>query len=252
MVFFVSSQGSNTPSFNDHVLLWPALTLGNIGQLCIDLIINTYGFERVGYIYDENIIPVVGNDTYTTNKGVMSTAVEVYQLASTKITIVQQRSPIIAGRYTKFSNNLYKWFNDSQFSQLLFISSTNANKRIDSQLSGNQLRYVISQSINNESLGKLKSLSIPEMETQGQIVIDGQVQLLSDRLTGLARDMKDLVSDKFLALVLFCSEGDNTADAINVARFVSQYIGLPSKDQFEIPSSWNLMQGPAVDQSLFF
>ena len=42
----------------------PTVSFGNVGQLAADLVISTLWMERVGYIYHESIIPVVGNNPF--------------------------------------------------------------------------------------------------------------------------------------------------------------------------------------------
>ena len=40
------------------------MSVGNIGQLAVDLIIASLGMEKIGYFYDRSLLPVVGNDPY--------------------------------------------------------------------------------------------------------------------------------------------------------------------------------------------
>lgn len=42
----------------------PALSIGNVGQLAVDLLVSSTGAERVGYLDDPNLLPCVGNDAY--------------------------------------------------------------------------------------------------------------------------------------------------------------------------------------------
>lgn len=42
----------------------PALSIGNVGQLAVDLLIASTRAERVGYLDDPNVLPCVGNDAY--------------------------------------------------------------------------------------------------------------------------------------------------------------------------------------------
>jgi len=88
------SQSKNPVSFQKSTLILPLLTLGNVGQLSVDLIVSTFSFEKIGLLDSEYVIPLIGNDTFTANgTGVLSTAVEVFQKPG--ITIVQQRAPVI-------------------------------------------------------------------------------------------------------------------------------------------------------------
>ena len=42
----------------------PALSIGNVGQLAVDLLISSTRTERIGYLDDPYVLPCVGNDAY--------------------------------------------------------------------------------------------------------------------------------------------------------------------------------------------
>ncbi|KAF2068665.1 hypothetical protein CYY_010010 [Polysphondylium violaceum] len=266
--FYKASNIKDNVSFKDNILIWPALTLGNVGQLSIDLLICTYKFERVGFIVDSNILPIVGNDTYTPKgQGVLSTSIEVYKSKEYQnVTLVQQRSPVIQGHIPIFAKNLMNWSTSQQFKEILFVASTNANKRIDSQLTGNQLRFIKSNTISNETLDKIKLNNIPEMEVQFEQA--GEIVQLSNRLTGLGKELYNLCNNQqdtnttstqntpFLCFNLFCSEGDNTMESMAMAHTLAVYLDIcknpTEKIPFVTPPSWALLYGPSFDQSLYF
>lgn len=43
----------------------PALSIGNVGQLAVDLLISSLEAEKIGCLDDPNVLPCVGNDAYT-------------------------------------------------------------------------------------------------------------------------------------------------------------------------------------------
>jgi hypothetical protein len=43
----------------------PTLSVGKVGGLTVDLLAATYGLPRVGWLEDENVLPVASNDTLT-------------------------------------------------------------------------------------------------------------------------------------------------------------------------------------------
>ncbi|KAK5577065.1 hypothetical protein RB653_002002 [Dictyostelium firmibasis] len=262
--FFYSIDNSSI-SFKNHTLIWPSLTLGNIGQLTIDVLICSFEFKRIGFIADENIVPIIGNDCFTTldsNNGIMSTSIEVYQSSIfPSITLVQQRSPIIDGRIPNFSENLLNWISAEQFKEILFLSSSNANKRVDSQLTGSQVRFIKSENVDKKTISKLSEMNIPEMELTVQSP-EGETIQLSNRLTGLAKEIYSIINNNnnkynvsFLCLNLFCSEGYNTNEALQMSNLIYNFIknqDSSSTPQLKTPSCWKLLQGPTFDQSLFF
>lgn len=135
--------------------LWqPALTIGNVGQLAIDALIVTMEVPLVGYLEDEEVLPVVGNDAFAVSgNGVLSTALEVYYRpgdANRKepaVTLLQQRAPVVhARRNGAFVERLKKEFIDTfKFGKVVLLMSADASRRIDSQLIGTQVRKWESQ-----------------------------------------------------------------------------------------------------------
>lgn len=50
------------------ILFWnfqPALSIGNVGQLAVDLLISSLKAEKIGYLDEPNVLPCVGNDAYS-------------------------------------------------------------------------------------------------------------------------------------------------------------------------------------------
>lgn len=48
------------------LLCQPAVAVGNVGQLAVDLIVSTLNMSRVGFIHTDCLIPMAGNNPYTT------------------------------------------------------------------------------------------------------------------------------------------------------------------------------------------
>lgn len=44
----------------------PAVSIGNIAQLSVDVLICTYHLSKIGYFHDPNVLPVVGVDALMT------------------------------------------------------------------------------------------------------------------------------------------------------------------------------------------
>lgn len=49
-----------------YLLFQPAVSVGNVGQLAIDLIISTLNMSKIGYFYTDCLVPMVGNNPYAT------------------------------------------------------------------------------------------------------------------------------------------------------------------------------------------
>ena len=69
---------SFNPPFRPLVPSQPCVSVGNVAQLTVDLLINTLKLVRVGYLDDDSLLPLVGNDAFdhTRPAGHMHTAGE--------------------------------------------------------------------------------------------------------------------------------------------------------------------------------
>jgi len=236
--------------FRDNALLLPALTLGNVGQLAIDLLVSTTSATRVGFIEDAHVIPVAGNDTFSFDQGKLSTSIEVFQLPHKRITFVQQRSPVIRGHNRAFAKNLIEWIKTSSFREIILMVSADASYRSDAQLFGQQLRYVITPKLEHSHVpALLSSLHIPPLEATSFDVVFKKGSVTE----GIFEECKQSLL-AFLALALFVAEGDNIPDSVTLCEWVNKYLNIidtPGPIEWKQPNSWNLIQGTPVDASLF-
>nr|XP_029508651.1 proteasome assembly chaperone 2 [Oncorhynchus nerka] len=96
-MMFVAAECTPT-SFKDFTLIMPAISVGNVGQLAVDLIVSTLNMCRVGYIHTDCLIPMAGNNPYATfaeNANDLSTNAEVYSSPELRLAVLQIRTPII-------------------------------------------------------------------------------------------------------------------------------------------------------------
>ncbi|RUP44003.1 hypothetical protein BC936DRAFT_150088 [Jimgerdemannia flammicorona] len=94
---FVPIPSFNPAALAGSTLILPSVSIGNVPQLTTDLLVNTFGLNRVGFLHDETVIPIAGAREETQGAGV-TVAIEVFQSADRKWTVVQQRAPLIKVR----------------------------------------------------------------------------------------------------------------------------------------------------------
>lgn len=46
------------------MIIQPALSIGNVGQLAVDLLVSSMRAARIGYLDDPFILPCIGNNAY--------------------------------------------------------------------------------------------------------------------------------------------------------------------------------------------
>ncbi|KAM3857984.1 proteasome assembly chaperone 2 [Diretmus argenteus] len=253
------------PSFKDFTLVMPAIAVGNVGQLAVDLIVSTLKMSRVGYIHTDCLIPMVGNNPYftcTEDAEELHTAAEVFTAAEMKLAVLQIRAPIVQTRSKKFRQLMVSWIKSSGFSRTVVLSSSHAYQRDDQQLQGSPLRYLVTPALQKVSGDALKELGWREMERVSPFpgLTDGSTEprlyIPGGGITkGLFTD--SCAEDLSLAVVLvFCSEGDNIPDAFVLVNHLNDWLHLldnPSQgpNKWKIPASWKLLFGSGIPPALF-
>lgn len=261
---FIPSQDSPA-AFKGFTLVMPAVAVGNVGQLAVDLIVSTLNLSRVGYFHTDCLIPMAGNNPYSCRKEdaeELHTPAEVYTAAELKLAVLQIRAPIIQTRSKKFRQQLVSWIKASGFSRTVVLSSSHAYLRDDKQLQGNSLRYLITPSLLTASADALKELGWTEMERMPAfpgIDSDAEPRLCipgGGITKGLYTD--SCAEDLPLAvLLLFCSEGDNIPDAFTLVNHLNDWLHLldnqreKPNSQWKIPTSWSLLFGSGIPSPLF-
>ncbi|XP_034561490.1 proteasome assembly chaperone 2 [Notolabrus celidotus] len=261
---FISSQNS-PPSFKDFTLVMPAVAVGNVGQLAVDLMVSTLNMKRVGHIHTDCLIPMAGNNPYATSSEEVEelhTPAEVYTAADLKLAVLQIRAPIIQTKSKKFRQLLVTWIKASGFSRTVVLSSSHAYQRDDQQMQGTALRYLVTPSLLKLSADTFKELSWREMErvqafpgvtdvnTEPRLYIPGGGITKGLYTDSCAEDLPLAV------LLLFCSEGDNIPDAFTLINHLNDWLHLldsPSQqpNKWKIPTSWSLLFGSGIPPALF-
>ncbi|XP_029370406.1 proteasome assembly chaperone 2 [Echeneis naucrates] len=261
---FIPSDNS-PPSFKDFTLVMPAVAVGNVGQLAVDLIVSTLNMKRVGYIHTDCLIPMAGNNPYATCKEdakALHTPAEVYTAPELKLAVFQIRAPIIQAKSKKFRQMVVSWIKASKFSRTIILSSSHAYQRDDRQLEGTTLRFLVTPSLLKTSADALKELGWKEMErvsafpgltdanTEPRLCIPG-----GGITKGLYQD-SCLEGLSLAVLLLFCSEGDNIPDAFTLVNHLNDWLHLldnPGQEssKWKIPTSWSLLFGSGIPPALF-
>lgn len=263
---FVASDSKDL-DFREFSLILPAVSVGNVGQLAVDLLISTLALPQVGYIYTECFVPMTGSNPYagTADDAVeLSINAEVYSLSEKKLAVLQIRSPVLQNKSKEFRHMILSWIKQSGFSKVVLLSSSHAYQCDDQQLLGTPLRYLMTPDLHNIVQETLQSLSWKELEkiaafpgvdeTERKICIPGG---------GFTKCLfQDSCSEgiPMAVLLIFCSEGDNIPDAFALVNYLNEWLhlvehtGSTSSDssvQWTVPSSWKLLFGSGLPPFIF-
>ncbi|CAI5779773.1 Proteasome assembly chaperone 2 [Podarcis lilfordi] len=274
---FVSCDGSACPDFKGFMLLMPAVSVGNVGQLAVDLVISTVGMSKVGYFYTDCLVPMVGNNPYATteeNTTELCTNAEVYAAPSKQLAVLQIRSLFIKNKYRSFCQTLLSWVKSCSFAKIVLLSSSHAYQRNDQQLHGTSLRYLLSSAVEKAVGDQMQRLNRRELEQTAAFpgVTDEKVfHIPGGGITKLLFTESCTKGIPMIVLLKFCSEGDNIPDALALADYLNEWLQLtanqvkvcqptvnmescssPAKSsRWKIPSSWKLLYGSGLPPALF-
>lgn len=145
----------NNEQWKDYTLVLPSICHCHVGQLAVDTLINTLHMKSVRVLDWKCVEPVIAFDPYDlTKQENLAFGIEVYEEPKSKLLVIQQRGSIISGKRQEFVDELLKFFKSQQLKEIIVLTAFNAVERNDSQLNGDQFRY-LSTNFNGNQLGWL-------------------------------------------------------------------------------------------------
>ncbi|KAK6916505.1 Proteasome assembly chaperone 2 [Dillenia turbinata] len=266
-------------------LIMPALSIGNVGQLAVDLLVASTRAERIGYLDDPYVVPCVGNDAYgPLPVGELALPLEAYESSSNGLALVQQRSPILKGRMIEFAKNFADFVAARGKKHVIVLSSLDFSRwqKVDMS-SGLQMYYLSSVNADGtdeacERLGwkrleeynpahkkweYLRTLAEGNPQQEESSYFEGEGEDKDEDyypslpFASLFSCLK-AKGLKVTCLLCYCSEGDNMSDAFQLAEAACKLVGLNPRNfngnaegGWLIPFSWQTVYGPPPDMSIF-
>ncbi|KAI3448070.1 hypothetical protein Pfo_004735 [Paulownia fortunei] len=280
MEFYLEEGKQLNP--NCSTLILPSLSIGNVGQLAVDLLISSLKADKIGYLDDPNVLPCVGNDAYSPSPlGKLALPLEAYESSSSALTLVQQRSPVIKGMMIAYAKNMANFAAANGKKHVVILSSLDFGRwRNVDMSSGLQIYYLSSSNVDGtdadcESLGwnRLQDYNpaqrtwkyLDALSEEGSVPDENfPFEELGDEDYYPSLPFAALFSCfkakglKVTCLLCYCSEGDNIPEAFYMAEATSKLVGL-SQNEFQgngagkwiTPFSWQSVYGPPADMTLF-
>lgn len=230
------------------VLLIPTVSVANVPQFCTDLLIHTLGFEKVVTLSDKYLYSFASPVDYIASRGPkegVSLALECHLSKDKKITLLQQRSPILPGFVSQHVTEvLLPFIKSGKFSQVILIDLIDA--AFSSQNFPGDIRRYKSDANLSESL---HGLSLSDEKTEPLSAACAQ----SSYSTTLIQGLQNVSPLSYIAMYVY--EGDNFYDAHCLAAEISRILQL-NVTKWEVPVSWSGMYGDrpipsAVEEGLY-
>jgi len=258
-------------------LVLPALSVGNAGQLAVDLLICRTAI-KAGYLEEPHVLPCVGNDPFGPSAdGDLAVALEVYEDAQQNISIIQQRAPVIKGTMMKYARNVANWAAQEGVKEVIILSGLDSGKRQRNEINVPQIQYISTANEDGsdercEQLG-WKRLEQYSPSSEAWQLLDHEARAADDSLSSEVpvtdemyfpgQPFASLLSCckaqglKVVCVLCFCAEGDNVPDAFLIADGLHRFLNAGRKDllgagvTWKIPISWTTVYGPPPDDTMF-
>ncbi|KAH7461921.1 hypothetical protein KRP22_007489 [Phytophthora ramorum] len=269
--------------FANHTVLLPAVSNANLGQLTLDLLINTLlqngkAFDvqltRVGHLLSEAAPPIAGGAAFATQQPQsLCLNLEVYQSKEKKITIIQQRAPVLPGRAQTFIRELVDWAVTSKVATLGVVAGCDDMLRHDPNMMSRPIRTIFSadaaqldEAFLSRFEGLTTSTSAEGAQEASEAPSSSADQWAPIRGAGLAPLLHAQCDEQklpFIAWVMPCAEGNNVPDAAAMATQLVRSLRILPKQlaadpspappmlPFAFPPSWNQLFGRGPDVSLY-
>jgi len=244
------------------VLVMPAVGLGNVGQIAIDILLNTIkgdagppNVEKVARIASDYVLPMAGNDPLDLaaheKPGTMCSSLELFNIRDSELSILQIRAPIVEGCQEKFASELQAWTKEKGFSKIVMIGAGDASANFEEEVMLRKLRYLASENFSKDVLqSKLAGQSIEPLKMEA-----GQPSPLvkAGLLSRMHKVCNETDSVPFLGLILFCKEGSNVVEGMLMAAALNSALDVIPKTSktFSLPETFRFMDGANHDVSLF-
>ncbi|XP_021573493.1 proteasome assembly chaperone 2-like [Carlito syrichta] len=228
-MFFLFME--SVPNLTGFTLLMPAVSVGNVGQLAIDLIISMLNMSKIGYLYTDCLVPIVGNNPYATgeeNSIELSINAEVYSLSSRKLMALQLRPIFIKYKTKPVCERLLSWVKGTSCARVIVLSSSHSYQRNDLQLRSPPFRYLLTPPMQKNVQNKMKSLNWEEMEKSPCIhEINGSEFCIRIPRGGITKALCDENCSKDIqmaVLLKFFSETDNIPTALGLVEYLNEWL----------------------------
>ncbi|PAA61264.1 hypothetical protein BOX15_Mlig003375g1, partial [Macrostomum lignano] len=236
----LSDKSIGPGKWSDYTCVLPSVSVGNVGQLAADLIISSGRLYSVGYWHSASLTPVCGPGPFG---GPPCTAAELWESEQRRIVVLQLRSPVLACRRRRFLDEACSLIAECGFARVLLLASAWDSSRREPSCPS--LGLAGSPGWPNPAP---EGLEFEPLEPERRLSGVGLAGPLFRRLAADSRPTGTALA------CLFCSEGDNSGHAGQLAEAAAAILGQPGLAPVPgrpLPSSWRLLYGSRPVEGLY-
>lgn len=241
-------------NFKDCTMIFPSVSVGNVGQLAVDLLIAKLKPRKIGLIWHSAIMPMVGGDPYNFSDPSLTISAELFYSEQNKLVIFQIRSPIIQRTSEDFVQRLLEWIEANCINNIVILTGVFDHTRHDNEMSGPPVKFVVTPNLARNAIKDQPSSSV---QGDSVVVCDRREEFMKISMYGGGISSKlflACLSRSLPAAVLmkYCSEGDNIPDAVVLCKHLNDWLNLVSSNTaWEYPPSWIGMFGSPPQHGLY-
>lgn len=219
-------------------LVIPSVSIGNVPQLAVDLLIHNLDLKLVATLDSLFLYPFASPVDYVEEKddkpvpGAVSTALELYHNKDLNLSVIQQRSPILSGYTQNFLDYLVTIVNEFGFGKVVLLDSND---------------FALKEDINFEKPLELYSNELTERFKSLKVSNTNDLDKVKDSFTAftnaLVTEINKVKDVTLQALLMYVYEGDNFFDAQVVAKEVVDLLDVKQPKQLVKPKSWEGVYG---------
>lgn len=263
----INGRKYSTEDWNDYTLLIPCVSVGNVPQLTTDLLISTLieanDCQLCGYIYSSALMPLSGPDPYRINGQIIATSSQLFECNERKLLIIQQRTPLFKELRKEFYESLSKWLSRHRLNRILILTSSFIEHLVSALTSGDcyPLKYLTNKTFKEDEQQLKEYLKCESVERVDEFSLESTPEgVIHIPGSGSAKSLLkqfDKYSIPAIALVLYCSEGDNRPHAFSFADRINEWLNLidnkssDKKKPWIVPFSWRLLFGDEAPKTIY-
>lgn len=240
-------------NLEDFTLIVPSISVGNTGQLAIDCSIHHFNATKIYQFWHRGVLPVIGQNPFDENSSTLGLAAEIFAVESLKLVFFQIRSAIVKNSETEFLNSAIDFFKNHNVKQIIILSSSYAQNRLDAQLTDSQVRYVACPVMSKNYKSEFDELTWKLLEQydekKNSICLSGAGFVSKVFKICQSKEMPCLI------LLKFCSDGDNIPDALDLISFLDSWLHIYPRrehnDNLKTPPSWKFLFGNSGPQEIY-
>ncbi|KAK1926044.1 PAC2 family-domain-containing protein [Papiliotrema laurentii] len=243
---FYPVQGSSKDLLTGKTLVIPSVSLANLPQLAVDLLIHSLKLTRAGYIgLGDTVAPMIG----ASQDGLVTGGLEVYAKEGLDLVVIQQRSPVLKDKKDEHVELIKRFVEDIRPSFTLLLTSLDAANQDDQSLLTPHVSILPPSPSPTETSTPVHTniRSVPSLPSFSNLR-DTTATPYPPFIPGGGLSKRILIAFKSLeslphgTIAAWCVEGDNRADAHALAALV---LRLSEASQVEItePREWEGLFG---------